>query len=82
MPTRKIADVEHFHHCTDPDHDVPNMCYFPPGMYEHECPACHRKIVFHGHGTRLRDDTGNAWKQPIERGVRSHFDWRKGGYGP
>jgi len=46
MPTRKIRDVEEFRTCTDPEHNPPSMMVFQPGVYEHECPRCGRKIEF------------------------------------
>lgn len=29
--------------CQHPSHDPPNMIVLEPGVYEHECPACHEK---------------------------------------
>ena len=59
MPTKKIADIpipksknntrkiqELPKGCQDPDHNVPMMQYFSPGIYEHECPTCHKKKTF------------------------------------
>jgi hypothetical protein len=54
MPTRKIhegaddtwAKVAEARPCRDPGHNQPTMRVFQPGTYEHECPTCHRKMVF------------------------------------
>ena len=50
MPTRKISDIHGSAliqpPCQDPDHNVPNMQVFTPGVYEHECPRCGQKTVF------------------------------------
>ena len=32
--------------CQHPEHNPPTMILLEPGIYEHECPACHRKLVF------------------------------------
>lgn len=32
--------------CRHPEHDPPEHIVLPPGFYEHECPACGRKIQF------------------------------------
>jgi hypothetical protein len=53
MPTRKIADEKDFRPCRHPDHEPPKMMVFQPGTYEHECPACGKKIVFTVHGTYM-----------------------------
>jgi hypothetical protein len=45
MPTRKILDWAR-NNCKDPEHDIPNMMVFEPGVYEHECPSCGKKIIF------------------------------------
>jgi ribosomal protein L37AE/L43A len=46
MPTRKISDLPKGDTCRHPDHDPPTMMVLSPGVYEHECPSCGRKIVF------------------------------------
>ena len=56
MPTRKIADLPEptdgwFLHkgitpCHHPEHNPPGTMVFPPGIYEHECPACGKKTRF------------------------------------
>ena len=48
MPTRKVGEVDwsKFRPCTNPDHDVPSMRVFQPGVYEHECPGCKNVIHF------------------------------------
>lgn len=49
MPTKKIADLDEekprewkpiSNPCQHPDHNVPGMRVFEPGVYEHTCPAC------------------------------------------
>lgn len=47
MPTRKISD-DGFQPCHSSDHQV-----FEPGLYEHTCSACGRKITFQVNGTYL-----------------------------
>lgn len=44
MPTRKIADLEK--PCMDPEHNPPSHQVFEDGVYEHECPSCHKKTRF------------------------------------
>lgn len=49
MPTKKIADPpEHERNgpCRDPKHDPPSMMVYDPGIYEHTCPGCKRRIRF------------------------------------
>ena len=46
MPTRKIRDIKEYKRCFHPSHNPPNMEVFTPGVYEHECPACHHKVEF------------------------------------
>lgn len=46
MPTRKIADLPSSRPCRHPDHEPPRLRLFTPGVYEHECPACHRVLRF------------------------------------
>lgn len=56
MPTRKIGDLPEpdksrwvkteERPCFHPEHDPPSMVVRPPGIYEHECPGCGRKITF------------------------------------
>lgn len=53
MPTRKIPEEENSpfspsfpYPCQDPDHNPPTMQVFDPGLHEHECPRCHRKLKF------------------------------------
>jgi hypothetical protein len=46
MPTRKIADFDQKQICRDPGHNPPTMMLFEPGIYEHECPSCHNKMIF------------------------------------
>lgn len=55
MPTRKIGDLPKLpdgRHkppekpCFHPEHNPPSMKVYQPGVYEHECPACGRKLTF------------------------------------
>lgn len=49
MPTRRIDDPENpesQRRCRHPEHEPPMHMVFPPGLYEHECPGCGRKLVF------------------------------------
>ena len=48
MPTKKIEEEKKKHReaCYDPDHSPPTMMVYEPGLYEHECPTCHRKVTF------------------------------------
>jgi hypothetical protein len=46
--TRKIADVKP--PCMSPSHNPPNMMVYPPGVYEHTCPACGFTQTFTVHG--------------------------------
>lgn len=57
MPTRKIADLpepqsEGWSYyperkgCAHPEYYAPTMAAYPPGIYEHECPACGEKTWF------------------------------------
>lgn len=43
--TKKIADAPP-RLCQDPEHKPPGMIVLEPGMYEHICPTCGKKIVF------------------------------------
>jgi hypothetical protein len=42
--TRKIADAPI--PCPHPGHEPPSHMVFPPGTYEHVCPACGHKTIF------------------------------------
>jgi hypothetical protein len=56
VPTRKIADLPKPGYwrkpkdakppCQHPEHNPAQHIVRPPGVYEHECPGCHRKITF------------------------------------
>jgi hypothetical protein len=47
MPVRKIPDPTKFASCQNPEHSpVDTMHGLEPGLYEHECPGCQRKVVF------------------------------------
>lgn len=47
MPIRRI-DQEPMRQqvCQHPEHDPPMHLYLRPGVYEHTCPGCGRRIVF------------------------------------
>jgi hypothetical protein len=46
MPTRKIADLPLDSVCLDSEHSPPTHMFYEPGVYEHVCPSCGRKLVF------------------------------------
>ena len=50
MPIRKLSDdpsaTPNSKICTHPDHGLPLLMVFPPGVYEHTCPRCGAKQVF------------------------------------
>lgn len=46
MPTRKIRDLDPQEVCRHPEHNPPKHMLFEDGIYEHECPECHRKVEF------------------------------------
>jgi len=47
MPTRKIKDIpQPEKQCLDMEHYPAQMAVFSPGVYEHECPSCHKKTIF------------------------------------
>lgn len=48
MPTRRLPDNIQWQKplCRHPEHNPPSHFAPPPGLYEHECPACGNKIVF------------------------------------
>jgi hypothetical protein len=59
MPTRKIGDLpkpsdgwfaKPGKPCLHPEHDPPQHICLPPGIYEHKCPGCGRKVVFRVQG--------------------------------
>jgi len=37
------------HMCRHPEHNPPTMIVLEPGLYEHTCPACGKKIIFREH---------------------------------
>ncbi len=41
---RKIGDIER--PCGHPEHNPPNMMVLKPGICEHICPGCGKKIIF------------------------------------
>lgn len=46
MPTKKIRDFDHHEVCRHPDHEPHKMMVFKPGIYEHTCPGCGRRVIF------------------------------------
>lgn len=51
MSLIKIADEKP--PCRHPEHDPPSMIVLDPGTYEHTCPGCQKKTVFHVRGHYL-----------------------------
>jgi len=41
---KKIADLKQ--PCLHPEHDPPSHMVLEPGIYEHTCPNCGRKMTF------------------------------------
>lgn len=41
---KKVADFTQEKQCHHPEHDPPGMIVLRPGVYEHVCPACGRKL--------------------------------------
>lgn len=64
MPTRKVKDIDGWDAkiCRDPDHNPPTMMVYQPGVYEHECPSCHRTFTFVVRSNHLADMSGKIWK--------------------
>ncbi len=46
MPTRKIRDLPKSETCRHPEHNPLGMMVFEPGVYEHTCPSCGKKVQF------------------------------------
>ena len=44
--TRRIGDLPGGPACLSPEHNPPAHMVYRPGVYEHVCPACGRKVVF------------------------------------
>lgn len=67
MPTRKVGEVDwsKFRPCSNPDHDVPSMMVFQPGVYEHECPGCKNIIRFTVRPTHYLQVEHPANKVPV-----------------
>lgn len=53
MPTRKIKEEKEMKPCFSSDHNPPSHMVFEPGLYEHTCSACGRKITFRVNGIYL-----------------------------
>lgn len=56
MPLKKIADLPEFakyEPCQHPEHNPPSHVHLKPGVYEYECPGCHRKTTFRVEGKYL-----------------------------
>lgn len=69
MPIRKIADfppapkpepkikkdeyLKKLMGCLHPEHKPPTHISLTPGIYEHECPACHKTQTFTVHETMM-----------------------------
>ncbi|MFI5298206.1 MAG: hypothetical protein ACHREM_08925 [Polyangiales bacterium] len=52
MTLRKIADEQR--PCQHSEHEPPNMIVLSPGTWEHTCPGCGAKVVFHVRGAYLK----------------------------
>lgn len=77
MPTRKIADLPTDKRCRHPEHDPPTAMCFPPGIYEHECPACGRKVKFRADRGTLSHRHVSGWKKspkPALQAKRVFYD--------
>lgn len=44
LPTKKLRDAEEA--CRHRQHEVPSMQVFSPGVWEHVCPGCGRRVEF------------------------------------
>lgn len=68
MPTRKIGELPKDFmfpaRCTHPEHDPPKHMVYQQGIYEHECPGCHRVVQF-------VVDQGAIVGAPVDIGKRS-----------
>ena len=47
MPIKKLSDGSREKDCHDPDHEIPAARVFDHGTYEHTCPECGERKVFH-----------------------------------
>ena len=61
MPTRKVSDLPSHESCLHPEHNLPLHIVLPPGVYEHECPACHYLQVFTIQGVVSGRPRSAAW---------------------
>jgi hypothetical protein len=43
---RRIMKFDEKAACRHPEHNPPTMIVLEPGLYEHECPSCGRKVQF------------------------------------
>ena len=68
MPTRKIAEPHCTRTCSHPEHNPPSHVVFEPGLYEHECPACGRKVRFWVHGFTCEEREPARCRPISERG--------------
>ena len=64
MPTRKITDIPPAATCTSSDHNPPAHMVWPDGVYEHECRACGRTLVFTAVTPRYVS-TGTPYTEPL-----------------
>lgn len=57
MPERRIDDstdtIRGRKACRSREHEPASHLYRPPGTYEHTCPECGEKVVFHVEGVVL-----------------------------
>jgi hypothetical protein len=79
MPTRKIDDLPQEQICQHPDHNPPQLMYYPDGVYEHFCPSCGKRTVFKVESPRLNvkvsiDPPPNFIFRPDVYSVLTNFD--------
>ena len=46
MPFTDYKPFPEIHHCTDPEHNPPNMMVYEPGTYTWKCPSCGETQTF------------------------------------
>lgn len=72
MPTRKIADPPPL--CRHPEHLPPTLIVFPPGTYEHECPACGNKMIFTVNSVSSALSPGASTSGPVSHEFYLNWD--------
>lgn len=66
MPLKKIADLPDTERCQHPEHNPPAMIVLPPGIYEHACPRCLRKVRF-----TVRNSVSLGGRKGMTKGFRA-----------